>query len=155
MRNDCSQNFVGMSVSRHRPDTANIHASVTTFFATAALAKSSSVTSRKLCCVMRGELLSQEQTTCNGNSRWSSVCLLARIEWNNRGQPETPARRRSRVNSLLRFAFLQPIAVLAAARYWGAATTYSLLPLNHGNNPCDAKMNRVRMLVAGHPRHTN
>ena len=34
---------------------------------------------------MRGELPSQEQTTCNGNSRWSSVCLLALIEWNNRG----------------------------------------------------------------------
>jgi hypothetical protein len=42
---------------------------------------------------MRGELPSQEQTTCSGNSRCSSVCLLARIEWNNRGQPETPARR--------------------------------------------------------------
>jgi len=36
---------------------------------------------------MRGELPSQEQTTCSGNLRWSSVCLLARIEWNNRGQP--------------------------------------------------------------------
>jgi hypothetical protein len=32
---------------------------------------------------MRGEFPSQEQTTCSGNSRWSSVCLLARIEWNN------------------------------------------------------------------------
>jgi hypothetical protein len=42
---------------------------------------------------MRGELPSHEQTTCSGNSRWSSVCQLARIEWNNRGQPETPARR--------------------------------------------------------------
>jgi hypothetical protein len=35
---------------------------------------------------MRGELPSQLQTTWIGNSRWSSVCLLARIEWNNRGQ---------------------------------------------------------------------
>ena len=26
---------------------------------------------------------SQEQTTCSGCSRWSSVCLLARVEWNN------------------------------------------------------------------------
>jgi prepilin-type processing-associated H-X9-DG protein len=77
--------------------------------------------------VMRGELPSQEQTTCNGNSRWSSVCLLARIEWNNRGQGETQARRRSRVISPRKLAFFQPIAVLAAARYWGAATTYSLL----------------------------
>ena len=76
---------------------------------------------------MRGELPSQEQTTCSGNSRCSSVCLLARIEWNNRGQPETPARRRSRVISVRRFEFFQPIAVLAAARYCGAATTYSLL----------------------------
>jgi hypothetical protein len=56
-----------------------------------------------------------------------SVCLSARIEWNNRGQPETPARRKSRVSSVRRFEFLQPIAVLAAARYSGAATTYSLL----------------------------
>jgi hypothetical protein len=31
------------------------------------------------------------------------------------------------LNSVSRFAFFQPIAVLAAARYWGAATTYSLL----------------------------
>jgi hypothetical protein len=76
---------------------------------------------------MRGELPSQEHTTSNGNSRWSSVCLLARIEWNNRGQPETPARRRSRVISLRRLAFFQPIAVLAAARYCGAATTSTLL----------------------------
>ena len=76
---------------------------------------------------MRGELPSQEQTTCSGNSRCSSVCLLARIEWNNRGQPDTPARRTSRVISVRRFEFFQPIAVLAAARYCGAATTYSLL----------------------------
>jgi hypothetical protein len=76
---------------------------------------------------MRGELPSQEQTTCSGNSRCSSVCLLARMEWNNRGQPETPARRSSRVISERRLAFFQPIAVLAAARYCGAATTYSLL----------------------------
>ena len=67
---------------------------------------------------MRGELPSQLHTTCSGNSRWSSVCRLARIEWNNRGQPETPARRKSRVNSVRRFDFFQPIAVLAAARYW-------------------------------------
>ena len=76
---------------------------------------------------MRGELPSQEQTTCSGNSRCSSVCRLALIEWSNRGQPETPARRKSRVISVRRFEFFQPIAVLAAARYWGAATTYSLL----------------------------
>ena len=31
------------------------------------------------------------------------------------------------LNSVSRFAFFQPIAVLAAARYCGAATTYSLL----------------------------
>ena len=98
-----------------------------TFFAPAALAKSSSVTSKYVCWAIRGELPSQEQTTCNGNSRWSSVCLLARIEWNNRGQPETPARRSSRVISERRLAFFQPIAVLAAAQYCGAATTYSLL----------------------------
>ncbi len=48
-------------------------------------------------------------------------------EWNNRGQPETPVRRSSRVISVRRFEFFQPIAVLAAARYCGAATTYSLL----------------------------
>ena len=36
---------------------------------------------------MRGELPNQLHTTCNGNSRCSSVCLLARIEWNNRGNP--------------------------------------------------------------------
>ena len=42
-------------------------------------------------------------------------CLpAARIEWNNRGQPETPARRRSRVISVRRFEFFQPITVLAA-----------------------------------------
>ena len=76
---------------------------------------------------MRGELPSQEQTTCSGNSRCSSVCRLARIEWNNRSQPETPARRSSRVISVRRFEFFQPIAVLASARYCGAATTYSLL----------------------------
>ena len=68
---------------------------------------------------MRGELPSQEQTTCSGNSRCSSVCRLARIEWNNRGQPETPARRKSRVISVRRFEFFLPIVVLAAARYWG------------------------------------
>jgi hypothetical protein len=31
------------------------------------------------------------------------------------------------LHSVSRFAFFQPIAVLAAARYCGAATTYSLL----------------------------
>ena len=31
------------------------------------------------------------------------------------------------LNSVSRWAFFQPMAVLAAARYWGAATTYSLL----------------------------
>jgi hypothetical protein len=31
------------------------------------------------------------------------------------------------LNSVSRFKFFQPIAVLAAARYWGAATTNSLL----------------------------
>jgi hypothetical protein len=62
---------------------------------------------------MRGELPRQEQTTWIGNSRWSSDCRLARIEWNNRGQPETPARRNSRVISLRRLAFFQPIFVLA------------------------------------------
>ncbi|MEY2612477.1 MAG: hypothetical protein RL069_1289 [Planctomycetota bacterium] len=69
---------------------------------------------------MRGELPSQEQTTCNGNSRCSSVWRLARIEWNNRGQPETPARRNSRVNSLRRLAFFQPIAVLSVGALKGA-----------------------------------
>ena len=53
--------------------------------------------------------------------------LLKLYEWNNLGQPETPARQSSRVISLRRLAFFQPIAVLAAARYCGAATTYSLL----------------------------
>ena len=81
---------------------------------------------------MCGELPSQEQTTCSGNSRCSSVCLLARPSlsdavWNKRGQPETPARRSSRVISVRRFEFFQPIVVFAAARYCGAATTYSLL----------------------------
>lgn len=68
---------------------------------------------------IRGELPSQEQTTWIGNSRCSSVCRLARIEWNNRGQPETPASRKCRVISLRRMALFQPIAVLAAARYCG------------------------------------
>ena len=73
------------------------------------------------------ELLGPEQTRCIGSSRCSSVCRLARIEWPNRGPPATPARRSSRVISVRRFEFFQPIAVLAAARYCGAATTYSLL----------------------------
>jgi len=47
---------------------------------------------------------------------------LVRIEWNNRGQPETPARGENRVISLRRLAFFQPIAVFAAARFCGAAT---------------------------------
>ena len=71
---------------------------------------------------------SQEQTTCSGNSRCSTVYRLACIEWNNRYQPEAPARRKSRVLSVLRFKFFQPIAVLAAARYCGSATTNALLP---------------------------
>jgi hypothetical protein len=37
------------------------------------------------------------------------------------------AERKNRVISVRRFEFFQPIAVLAAARYCGAATTYSLL----------------------------
>ena len=49
----------------------------------------------------------------------SNGTIVARIE--------TPARRSSRVISVRRFEFFQPIAVLAAARYCGAATTYSLL----------------------------
>ena len=51
---------------------------------------------------MRGELPSHEQTTCSGNSRCSSFYLLALIEWNNLGQPETPTRRSSRVISVRR-----------------------------------------------------
>jgi hypothetical protein len=39
------------------------------------------------------------------------------------GEPEKSARRSSRVISVRRFDVFQPIAVLAAARYWGAATT--------------------------------
>jgi|688.fasta_scaffold20427_8 hypothetical protein len=50
--------------------------------------------------MIRGELPSPEQTTCSGNSRRSSVCLLARLEWNNRGQLETPAQRKSRLQTL-------------------------------------------------------
>ena len=53
--------------------------------------------------------------------------LLKLYEWNNLGQPETPARQSSRVISERKLAFFQPIAVLAAARYFGAATTYLLL----------------------------
>jgi hypothetical protein len=34
------------------------------------------------------------------------------------GEPEKSARRSSRVISVRRFDFFQPIAVLAAARYW-------------------------------------
>ena len=75
---------------------------------------------------MRGELPNHEHTTCNGKSRCSSVCLLARIEWNNRGQPETPARRSRRVLSLRRLAFFQPILVLSASRYSETATANSL-----------------------------
>ena len=55
-------------------------------------------------------------------------CRLARpccgfTEWNNRGQRETPARRKRRVISVPRFEFFLSIAVLAAARYCGAATS--------------------------------
>jgi len=49
------------------------------------------------------------------------------IEWNNRGQPQTRARRKSRVNLVRRFEFFQPIAVLAAARYCRVATRHWLL----------------------------
>jgi hypothetical protein len=54
-------------------------------------------------------------------SRYSLACLLTCIAWNNRGQPETPAWRRSRVVLLRSLPVFQPIAVLAAAaaRYWG------------------------------------
>ena len=69
----------------------------------------------------------REQTPCSGNSRFSSVCLLVRIEWNNRGQREAPARRSQRVISLRRLAFFQPTVVLAAAWHCGAGTKYSLL----------------------------
>jgi hypothetical protein len=39
--------------------------------------------------------------------------LFKLTEWNNRGQPETPARCRSRVILLRKLAFFQPIAVFA------------------------------------------
>jgi len=42
--------------------------------------------------------------------------LLKLTEWNNRGQPETPARRSGRVILLRRLAFFQPIAVFAALK---------------------------------------
>ena len=42
--------------------------------------------------------------------------LLKLTEWNNRGQPETPARCRSRVILLRKLAFFQPIAVFAALK---------------------------------------
>jgi hypothetical protein len=57
------------------------------------------------------------------NLKISNVRNSTDTTWNNRGQPKTPARRNSRVISLRRLAFFQPIAVLAAARYWGAAIT--------------------------------
>jgi hypothetical protein len=47
------------------------------FFARAALAKSSTVTSRQLCCAIRGESPSQEQTTFSGSSRWGIVYFHA------------------------------------------------------------------------------
>ena len=42
---------------------------------------------------MRGELPSQEQTTCSGNSRWSSV---SHIDWGFRAR--TRARAPARTN---------------------------------------------------------
>ncbi len=118
-----------MSVSGHAPHaTIRVYPSTITLLIRAALEKSNSVTSRSLCCATCGKFPSQEQSTWIGNSRWSSVCLLARIVWNNRSQTETPARRNSRVISERRLAFFQPIAVFAAARYWGAATTSTLMP---------------------------
>jgi hypothetical protein len=42
--------------------------------------------------------------------------LLKLTEWNNRGQPETPARCNSRVILLRKLAFFQPIAVFAALK---------------------------------------
>ena len=62
---------------------------------------------------------------CSGNSRCSSVCLLARIEWNNRVQPETPARRKSRVITVRKFEFFQPMTAFAATFYWGFGITKS------------------------------
>ena len=60
------------------------------------------------------------------------------IEWSNRGQPQTRARRKSLVNSVRRFDFFKPITLLAAARYWGAATTLirscHRKPGNHGTH---------------------
>jgi hypothetical protein len=42
--------------------------------------------------------------------------LFKLTEWNNRGQPETPARCRSRVILLRKLAFFRPIAVFAALK---------------------------------------
>jgi hypothetical protein len=39
------------------------------------------------------------------------------LEWKNCGQPERRARRKSRVISLRRLEFFQPIAMFATARY--------------------------------------
>ncbi len=50
---------------------------------------------------------------------WRAPALrvaLRVIEWNNRGQPETPARCNSRVILLRKLAFFQPIAVFAALK---------------------------------------
>ena len=63
------------------------------------------------------------------------------------------AERKNRVNSVRRFEFFQPIAVLAAARYCGAATTYSLLSPNISNassriGRSSGKIGQLRM-----PRH--
>lgn len=79
---------------------------------------------------MRGELPGQEQTTCSGNSRRSSVCRLARIEWNNRRQPETPARRRSRVSSAHTID-------IRGNRNDVSIDTYSFGLVVHSDNPID------------------
>ena len=44
---------------------------------------------------MRGEFPSQEQTTCKGNSRWSSV---SHIDWDFPARARAPARTRARTN---------------------------------------------------------
>ena len=56
------------------------------------------------------------QPTGNSAARRAASC-----------RAKTPARRSSRVISVRKFEFFLPIAVLAAARYCGAAITYSLL----------------------------
>jgi hypothetical protein len=48
------------------------------------------------------------ENTCRGNLRCSSVCLLGRIEWNNRGQPKSPPRRRNRAARYIQLPSLGP-----------------------------------------------